>query len=85
MWKKSVHVTLQYERDMGQRGFRLGFWKLRYIRRGVFGGKCCLCSEEENEIHTSLKCKDTERWAEKFLNDKWLRITDDIAINGTFY
>jgi hypothetical protein len=29
---------------------------------GVFNGKCCLCSEEENEIYTLLKY---ERWAKK--------------------
>jgi len=28
--------------------FRLGFWKLRVLRRGTERGRCPLCGEEEN-------------------------------------
>lgn len=31
-----------------------------------------MCDEDENVIHILLKCKETQRWREKFLNDKYI-------------
>jgi hypothetical protein len=31
-----------------------------------------VCDEDENVIHILLKCKETQRWREKFLNDKYI-------------
>jgi hypothetical protein len=56
----------------------IGFWTLRGIRRGVEKGRCPLCNEEENESHILLKRKETHRWREQFLNDKWLCINEEM-------
>jgi len=37
------------------------------------------CNDEENMIHTLLKCLETHRWREKFLNDKCLDINKQQA------
>lgn len=31
-----------------------------------------VCDEDENVIHILLKCKETQRWREQFLSDKYL-------------
>jgi hypothetical protein len=35
------------------------------------------CNEEENVIHTLLKCFETQRWREKFSNDKCLDVNGE--------
>jgi hypothetical protein len=53
--------------------FKIGIWKLRGMRKESEKGRCPLCSEEEDPIHILLKCSETRKWREQFLNRKWLR------------
>ena len=52
---------------------------MRYVQRGAEKGRCALYSEEKNEVHILRKSKETQRWAENVLKDKWLCITEEIA------
>jgi hypothetical protein len=50
----------------------IGVWKLRMMRRGLEEGRSPLCREDEDVIHVLLKCSETRKWREQFLNRKWL-------------
>jgi hypothetical protein len=55
--------------------FKTGIWKLRGVRKGCYP----LCREEDGVIHILLKCSETRKWREQFLNNKWLNINEDVA------
>jgi hypothetical protein len=50
------------------------------MRKGFEKGRCPLCNEEEDPIHILLKCTETRKWREQFLNRKWLRLNELIVL-----
>jgi hypothetical protein len=60
-----------------------GVWQLKGIRRNTDTGRCCLCLGEENVKHLSLDCLETRNWRMKFLNEKWLNMTREVAYRKT--
>jgi hypothetical protein len=41
-------------------------------------GRCLLCREEECAGHILLKYPELQRWADKYLNSKWLIIIEEV-------
>jgi hypothetical protein len=50
------------------------------MRKGFENGICPLCNEEEDPIHILLKCSETRKWREQFLNRRWLRLNELIVL-----
>jgi len=38
-----------------------------------------LCKEVENVVHTLLKCNKTQRWGERFVDNNWLYIKEEMV------
>ena len=51
---------------------RLGLWKLRGKRRDVEKGRWPLSDEDENVVRMLIKCNETQRGREQFLDNKGL-------------
>jgi hypothetical protein len=43
-------------------------WKLKGIRRGLEKGRCPLYWGEEDVKHILLKCKESKKWREEWIN-----------------
>jgi hypothetical protein len=58
---------------------KVGIWKLRGIRKGFERGRCPLCLGEEDAKRIVLKCFETKKWREEYVNSNWLNINEDLA------
>jgi hypothetical protein len=58
---------------------KAGIWKLKGIRRGLEKGRCPLCLGEEDEKHILLKCKESKKWREEWVNSNWPSINEDLV------
>ena len=38
-----------------------------------------MCKEEENVVHTLLKRNETQMWREKFVDNNWLYINEEMV------
>lgn len=75
--KQTTDIYVRFR--IGLAWFRLGFWKLRGKRRDVEKGRWPLSDEDENVVRMLIKCKETQRWQEQFLDNKGLRINEEIT------
>jgi transposase InsO family protein len=50
------------------------------IEEGTARGRRLLCREQENETRLLLKCTKTQRRREEILKNKWLNMTEEIAL-----
>jgi hypothetical protein len=82
-WREMCIDQCNPNEGMGLAYFRLGIWKLRGKRRDVEKGTCLLYDEEENLVHRLLKCKETPRWREQFLDNTRLFTNGDREYNKT--
>jgi hypothetical protein len=57
---------------------KAGIWKLRGIRRGFEKGRCPLCWEEDVK-HILLRCNESKKWREEWVNSNWPNINEDLA------
>jgi hypothetical protein len=79
-WAREEYTVCCTRNDRsGLAWFKTGIWKLRGMRKGSEKGKCPLCSEEEDAIHTLLKCLGTRKWREQLLSTKWLTVNEESA------
>jgi hypothetical protein len=57
---------------------KAGIWKLKGIRRGLEKGRCPLCWGEKDVKHILLKCKESRKWREEWVNSNWPNIIEDL-------
>jgi hypothetical protein len=82
-WAREEHTGCCTRKERsGLTWFKTGIWKLRGMK-GSEKGRCPLCSEDEEAIHTLLKCSETRKWREQFLSRKWLVFNEWIAYKKT--
>jgi hypothetical protein len=68
-WGKETHIDKCTRKErMGIIWWKAGIWKLRGIRRGLERGRCPLCLGEEDVKHIILKCFETKKWREQYVN-----------------
>jgi hypothetical protein len=63
--------------------WKAGIWKLRGIRRGFERGRSPLCLGKEDAKYIVLKCFETKKWREEYVNSNWLNINEDLAYKKT--
>jgi hypothetical protein len=81
-WAREQYISCRTRAERsGLAWFKTGIWKLRGMRKGFEKGRCPLCSEEEDPVHILLKCSETRKWRERFLNRKLLRLNELIVLN----
>jgi hypothetical protein len=62
---------------MGIIWLKAGIWKLRGIMRGFERRMCPLYLGEEDAKHMLLKCCETKKWTEEYVNSNWLSMNED--------
>jgi hypothetical protein len=79
-WGKESYIDKCTRKEgMGIIWLKAGIWKLRGIRRGFEKGRCPLCWEEKNAKHILLKCKESKKWREEWVNSNWPNINEDLV------
>jgi hypothetical protein len=54
-------------------------FKFSCVKRGLERGRSSLSEGKENGTQLLLKCKETQKWREKFLNEKESHINEELA------
>jgi hypothetical protein len=68
-WGKKIYIYKCTRKErMRIIWWKAGIWKLRGIRRGFERGRCLLCLGEEYSKHIILKCLQTKKWREEYIN-----------------
>lgn len=49
------------------------------MRKEFEKGRCPVCSEDVDVVHTILKCSEMRKWREKHLSREWLFVNEEIA------
>jgi hypothetical protein len=81
-WGKECYIEKCTRKErMGIIRWKAGIWKLRGIRRGFERARCPLCLGEEDAKHIILKCLETKKWREEYVNSNWLNMNEDLAYN----
>jgi hypothetical protein len=55
---------------------------LKGLRVDLQRGTCPLCGGEENVIHVPHNCQETQKLREKFMEEKWLQIKEEIGFKN---
>jgi hypothetical protein len=78
-WGKESYIDKCTRKErIGIIWLKAGIWKLRRIRRGLEKGQCPLCWEEEDAKRILLKCRESKKWREEWVNSKWPDIKEDL-------